>query len=349
MVRGKIWLKTKIIVIISILLCSLFLPLAPVYAGTGVSVIYHGSRTPTLQTAAGCPSLSVSSAYCLNNTQGGAVIGATNIYWSSGMPLNPGQMLEITITVYNVENNNSLDTYTTRLPSTVSGGGNIIYYYAGGTYQQLSASSGQIKYLFYVQQAHTSYQILFPSAWIELKPNEAFSVDSVVAWAVNVPSSGGSGGDVQWVNLRPHLDSIQLEIRQKTNEIGDLMRAQQTQNQNIVNNLEQINNTYTTEQQQAEQDGQQSQTDAETAGTDAEQATQSLISVVGDFFGAFINAQATTCEFNMGIILENVNLCAAYIPSVYNVILSIVSILMLVPMVLWLLSSISNAFKEFQQ
>ena len=103
------------------------------------------------------------------------------------------------------------------------------------------------------------------------------------------------------------------------------------------------------EKQQDQQQGQQGQTDSNSAGQQVEGATTSLLNVVGGFFGAFMNASATNCNFNMGIILETVDMCSAYIPPTYNVILSIVSLLFIVPMVIWLINSILSAFKEFQE
>lgn len=117
----------------------------------------------------------------------------------------------------------------------------------------------------------------------------------------------------------------------------------------ILNELKKQESNAQQQQQEQEQQGQQGQTDSNTAGQQVEGATTSLINVIGGFFGAFINASATNCNFDMGIILETVDMCAAYIPTTYNVILSIVSLLFIVPMVIWLINSILSAFKEFQE
>lgn len=341
--------KIKIFVFISTICSFLFLPLAPVYANTSVNVKYYAYRTPYLYTGTSCVT-DASKSFVL----GPCIVGQTGLMWSGGaVPVSIGQMVQINLSVYNIQGNNNLDAYVSRITRLLS---SPLVYFAGAEYQNLGPGTGRISILGYISNnGNMSYIDIFGGqdsngvyTWAQLFDSEAIGFESIVWWDV-AQSGGAGGGNVQWSDLRPHLDAIQLEIRQKTNEIGDLLRQQESQNQTIVNNLEQINNTYTTEQQQAEQDGQQSQDDSEIAGADAEQATQSLISVIGDFFGAFINAQATTCVFNMGIILETVDLCSAYIPPVYNVILSIVSILMIVPMVLWLLGSISNAFREFQQ
>ena len=358
MVRGKIWLKTKIIVITFLLLCSLFLPLVPVFAAD-VSLTFGGSYSPKIRGATtACGSADYNLAYIMNTTNSPCTIGAVQLY-GDNWAVSTGQFIELTVSVYNLTDNNSLDAYFSRLNNANLGTWNGIQWVnnirlANIDYSQVSASNGLVHYLFEVTSAGTIGGIQIAPTWVELKPNEAVSFVMVALYGY--PNYGGGGGSTNIQQVITEIQYFRQEFNTRLNTVITnqelIYQALQNQNQSqqqVINEINQINNTYTTEQQQAEQDGQQSQTDSEVAGADAEQATQSLVSVIGDFFGAFINAQATTCEFDMGIILENVDLCSAYIPPVYNVILSIVSILMLVPMVNWLLLSISNAFWEFQQ
>lgn len=305
MVRGKI--KTKIIVITSLLLCLLFLPLAPKaqafelttevkatgrsWKPTQVRCRYHDGQV-LVRDSVSCPV--VNNAWLVQmEVLNPRVDFKEGLYYRTTMSFQWHKLSigrELLWTPY------TIDFFTlVNLTQTVN--------------QDNTATSNAQSLPF-----SNIFDITLRANGTEGQGVFSFG-DGTNAFAVVLPADNTAEGSVAMGTIYEY-------------EVSDTLEKEKAEN---------------------EQQGEQGQTDAEQAGNDAEQATQSLVSVIGDFFGAFINAQATTCEFDMGIILENVDLCAAYIPPVYNVILSIVSILMLVPMVLWLLSSISNAFKEFQQ
>lgn len=305
MVRGKIWLKTKIIVITSLLLFSLFLPLAPVNAfelttevkatgrswkPTQVRCRYHNGEI-LVRESVSCPV--VNDAWLVQMEVMNPVIDfKENLYYRTTMSYQWH--------TFSIGRELLWTPYTTdffvlvNLDQTVNQD-------STGTSDGLGMPFTNIFDITLMAKGNTSGYFSFG--------------DGTNAFAVVLPSNNSAQGSVAMGTIYEY-------------EVSDTLEKEKAEN---------------------EQQGEQGQTDAEQAGNDAEQATQSLVSIVGNFFNAFINAQATNCEFNMGIILENVDLCSAYIPPVYNVILSIVSILMLVPMVNWLITSISNAFREFQQ
>lgn len=105
------------------------------------------------------------------------------------------------------------------------------------------------------------------------------------------------------------------------------------------------------DKEESQQQGQQSQTNSNQAGGDVQQNTTSVLNAITGFFSAFTNARPTNCNMDWG--LEDygfgvINMCQNPIPQEFQVVLSIVSLLFVVPMILWLFSSIINAFKEFQ-
>lgn len=155
----------------------------------------------------------------------------------------------------------------------------------------------------------------------------------------------------------------------KSNEVKDYTSALNTLNSNLVNinnNLNDIKVNYLDviiekmddqtdqqeqEKQESQQQGEQSQTNSNQAGGDVQQNTTSVLNVITGFFSAFTSARPTNCNMDWG--LEDygfgvIDMCQNPIPQEFQVILSIVSLLFVVPMILWLFSSIINAFKEFQ-
>lgn len=105
------------------------------------------------------------------------------------------------------------------------------------------------------------------------------------------------------------------------------------------------------EKQESQQQGEQSQTNSNQAGGDVQQNTTSVLNAITGFFSAFTNARPTNCNMDWGLSdygFGVINMCQNPIPQEFQVILSIVSLLFVVPMILWLFSSIINAFKEFQ-
>lgn len=105
------------------------------------------------------------------------------------------------------------------------------------------------------------------------------------------------------------------------------------------------------EKQESQQQGEQSQTNSNQAGGDVQQNTTSILNAITGFFSAFTSAQPTNCNMDWGLDEYGfgvINMCQNPIPSEFQVVLSIVSLLFIVPMILWLFNSIINAFKEFQ-
>lgn len=101
-----------------------------------------------------------------------------------------------------------------------------------------------------------------------------------------------------------------------------------------------------------QQQGEQSQTDADSTNQQTEENTQNLLGFLTSFFGAFTSAQATNCNMDWGLSQYGfgvIDMCSTQIPATFSVILSIITLLMVLPMILWLINSIIKAFKEFQE
>lgn len=109
---------------------------------------------------------------------------------------------------------------------------------------------------------------------------------------------------------------------------------------------------YEEQQNQAEEQGQNAQDNSDETQSQVDSKTQNLFSFITSFFGAFTNASPSNCNFDWGLADKGfgvIDMCQTNIPAELQSILSIVSILIVVPMVLWLINSIVGAFKEFQQ
>lgn len=259
--------------VLSLVLSALLLLLSPhqVHGITSIDVQFIGSRTPVFTTGgvvSTCPANGKTANYILNtSTTGGCLVQSTSLSYDT-LPITAGNMLEVNVSVYNIADNNSLDAYTSRLGDSKvwdnSIGQAYSMYYAGSTFEQLSASNGQIKYLFYIAQTipvnrqitirgteSTSY------AWLELKPSEAISVDSIVLWQVRPNSATAGGGNVQWSDLRPHLNEIQLEIRnqsvQNTTILNQQLQQQQATTQAIETQTQQQQTQYEQEKQEEQE------------------------------------------------------------------------------------------------
>lgn len=126
---------------------------------------------------------------------------------------------------------------------------------------------------------------------------------------------------------------------------------------NILNELQEIKDKMDAEadereqeKQEQEQQGTQSNTDSDQAGQDVESATTNLLSAITGFFGAFTSASATTCQTDWGIEgFRNFDFCGTQVPTELRVVFTIVASIIFIPMIWFLITSILNAFKEFQQ
>lgn len=126
-----------------------------------------------------------------------------------------------------------------------------------------------------------------------------------------------------------------------------------------LNNLIIYRNIGLEQQRQEQQDreeqnqlGEDSQNDSNSAQQQTNQGTQNLLGFLGSFFGAFTSAQATNCNMDWGMSeygFGKIDMCQTDIPAVFSGILSIITLLVVLPMIYWLIHSIINAFKEFQE
>lgn len=162
---------------------------------------------------------------------------------------------------------------------------------------------------------------------------------------------------------------VNAVVNFKSNQVKDYTSALNSLNNNLINinnNLNDIKTNYLDviiekmgeqneqqeqEKQETQQQGEQGQTDSNQSGSDVSQNTTSILNAITGFFSAFTNARPTNCNMDWGLNdygFGVINMCQNPIPQEFQVILSIVSLLFVVPMILWLFSSIINAFKEFQ-
>lgn len=146
-----------------------------------------------------------------------------------------------------------------------------------------------------------------------------------------------SAQDIQ--QLKDRLQSIDQNVvigDQRLQYILDEIRAQDEKEEQ--------------EKQEQEQQGTDSQNDSNQAGNDVSGATTNLMSAITGFFGAFTSATATTCQTDWGIEgFRNFDFCATQIPTELRIVFTIVASIIFIPMIWFLITSILNAFKEFQE
>lgn len=334
MVRGRV--KKMFITSIMIIL-SLFIYSAPASAVELSDTVEFVANVPTYNQAftGTCTfNNNASPAYGNNpNTDNPCSVQNLYLYYSLGSLLYTNNYVQIPVYFYNLSNNNSLDSIVNKqarlFANNTNTGDRGELPFVGTSVSNISNSSSIVYYYFKspFNGYNTNQMELYVQGALQ-NPDYVYAPTSWSIWAAKTTSANVSIDNTSVVNAINNQSSTNTQIKDQ---------------------ITQVNNTFNQMQTDANNSGTQSQTDSNSAGQQVESATTNLIGVIGGFFGAFINANPTNCIFNMGIILEEVDMCSAYIPTTYNVILSIVSLLFIVPMAIWLINSILNAFKEFQE
>lgn len=362
MVRGKFY-KIKIYCIISLfIVINLFFAPSTFAIEQAIaqwsSYMYLTSYTSSTPNYCG-GTMAQAGAFITNTGDGtnacavqNITIYADNVGSSGGWQVSTNDYLEYVFTVYNTGNNNSSDGYFSDARAVSNTIGLTI---VDLEYQNLTPSTGLIKIIVKPNSSGTlGAYTTFQNVDIGLRSVDVFKATRLTKW--NIYQAGDNTAVVNAIlSQKSTIDEILVQLNWN-NSLTDSQRSllQQIINQSTstASEVASLNNTFDTEKENNQQQGEQSQTDADISEQQVEGATQNILSVIGDFFGAFLSATSTNCVFNWGMAeygFGDIDFCSIQIPAVFSVILSIVSILIIVPMVLWLFSSIIKAFKEFQE
>lgn len=207
------------------------------------------------------------------------------------------------------------------------------------------------------------------SLWI-LQPNEWFSLIKTESSYQNVNQQNYVFNDVvvEYYQSRQN-DTITFTLMANKDYQGRIVIGNGTSNFVIIpkhsetivyfnptirSYIENKSTSEVMEQDKTENEtqGEQGKTDSNSSQQTSEQNTQNLLGFLGSFFGAFTSAQATNCNMDWGMSEYGfgvIDMCSTNVPVELSTILSIITLLIVIPMVLWLFNSIINAFKEFQQ
>lgn len=338
-------------------LSCLILPL-PVLAAD-INLTFGGSASPRIQGASSnCGSADYNLAYVLNTSGSACTIGAVQLYgWN--WAVSKGQFLELTVSVYNLTDNNALDAYFSRLNNANLGTWNGQAWVnnirvANLDYQQVSSSNGLVHFLFeFTENANVVAGLQIAPTWVELKPNEAVSFVMVALYGY--PNYGGGGGGTDLTQVIKEIQYFRTTINTRfdtviTNQelIYRALLNQQQHQQETINSINNINNY----QEQATQEVvDNSQITANSSSQDALGQSQSLLEVFTGFVGAITSASPSTCvlDGNLGkFTMGQLNFCQDSPPAFVVALGSIISIAILVPLSYHVTKRLLSTIRSFQ-
>lgn len=256
----------------------------------------------------------------------------------------PGDLLQVNINLFNVNNDNALNAWVSSLY-----GGDSDFSFIETEYQNLDQNTGQIKITLSCTNnfSRPLSQIRLDSATgsrFALNANEYMTILYASRYRIVDPS----------VDAHEAAENL-YEINQKVDNIVSKLGNNAEALNNVNNNIESVNDTL----QQQKEEEQNALNDATTGAQDgaddsseeATTATSSLISAITGFVSAITSASPSNCFINgnMGNInMGMIDLCANPVPSYISVIGSIIVVMLVIPFCIIMFNRFIGLFRSFQ-
>lgn len=233
----------------------------------------------------------------------------------------------------------------------------------------LEASSNQFV------QAMTWYPVVLERDWV-LVDYEQLSDERSRDYLRKLNCDSGSTINCDYINVGAYSKLYRVVMKSKTTSNRQFLFGNGQNNLFIFNNqwndqgaqfegyaqisigliteYESVSAGEQMQQDKAENEaqGEASQNDANSTQQETDQKSQNLLGFLSSFFGAFTSAQATNCNLNWGMAeygFGQIDMCSTEIPPIFRGVLSVITLLIVLPMIIWLINSIIGAFKEFQE